>query len=79
MMSQHSSKTASALVEPIFEQSRPGTSGLSLPPIGTDTTPINEWLPEALQRKTEPRLPEVAQLDMLSVAKAAQAISSVIS
>lgn len=62
-MSKHSS--TQALVEPIFEQSRPGTLGLSLPPIGVKEKPLNDWLPENLQRKAAPKLPEVAQLDIV--------------
>ncbi|MEB3286562.1 MAG: aminomethyl-transferring glycine dehydrogenase subunit GcvPB [Vampirovibrionales bacterium] len=56
---------SSTRVESIFTQSTPGVMGLSLPPIGVATKPTSEWLPEKFHRKQAPRLPEVAQLDVV--------------
>ena len=57
----------STLEPSIFELSREGAQGLSLPEAGAETgmeeTPITEWIPGDLLRTTPPRLPEVSQLE----------------
>jgi glycine dehydrogenase subunit 2 len=55
--------TQNALEPSIFEHSRPGASGLSLPPVGVAEKPLNALLPLDFLREDAPRLPEVAQLD----------------
>jgi glycine dehydrogenase subunit 2 len=55
-----------AVLEPsIFEMSRPGASGLSLPPVGVEERPIDSFIPPEFLREEAPRLPEVAQLDVM--------------
>lgn len=56
--------TQSAVLEPsIFEMSRPGANGLSLPGVGVEESPIDSLIPPEFLREEAPRLPEVAQLD----------------
>lgn len=55
--------TRSVLEPPIFEQSMPGTMGVSLPPVGVLERPVGELIPERFLRKQAPRLPEVSQLE----------------
>ena len=52
-----------ALEESIFDMSRTGARGLSLPPVGVAEQSVASFLPAAMLRKQAPRLPEVAQLD----------------
>lgn len=54
-----------ALEPAIFELSRPGASGLSLPPAGVAEKPVTDFLPADYIRKQPARLPEVAQLDAM--------------
>lgn len=55
--------TRSLLEPPIFEQSTPGTQGVSLPEVGVPQQDLSAWLPASALRKTPPRLPEVSQLE----------------
>jgi glycine dehydrogenase subunit 2 len=55
-----------AVLEPsIFEMSRTGASGLTLPPAGVEERPIDSFVPPEFLREEAPRLPEVAQLDVM--------------
>lgn len=58
-------KTLDALEPSIFELSRPGASGMSLPEAGVPEKPIDTVIPSSFLRETPPRLPEVAQLDVV--------------
>lgn len=49
----------------IFELSRPGRRGYSLPPLDVEMEDINNLIPENLQRKTDNRLPEVSENDIM--------------
>jgi glycine dehydrogenase subunit 2 len=54
------------VLEPsIFEISRAGAQGVSLPETGVPEIPVSEWLPDALLRESTPRLPEVSQLEAM--------------
>lgn len=53
----------SALEPSIFEMSRSGASGLSIPPTGVPEMPLAQFIPLEWQRETAARLPEVAQMD----------------
>lgn len=55
--------TQSVLEPSIFEMSRPGASGLSLPPVGVEEKPFDSLIPPEFLREEAPRLPEIAQLD----------------
>ncbi len=55
---------ATTLEQSIFEQSNPGTTGVSLPESGVIHSTPSDWgIPEALVRKKSPRLPEISQLE----------------
>ena len=56
-------EVASGLEASLFEQSRPGARGLSLPSVQVPEQPIENLIPTAWLRSELPRLPEVAQLD----------------
>lgn len=59
-------KTEANVLEPsIFEMSRSGAQGLSLPAVGVDEMPVSQWLPFELLREDAPRLPEVSQLEAM--------------
>ncbi len=49
----------------IFELSKPGRIGFSLPEMDVPETEINELLPEGYFRVEEPELPEVSELDIM--------------
>lgn len=49
----------------IFEQSKPGRIGYSLPEMDVPETDLNELLPEGYLREEEPELPEVSELDIM--------------
>lgn len=49
----------------IFEFSHPGASGLSLPEVGVEERSAASFLPAEFLREEAPRLPEVAQLDVV--------------
>lgn len=52
------------ILEPsIFEMSRSGATGLSLPAIGVEERPMESLIPPGMLRETPARLPEVSQLD----------------
>jgi glycine dehydrogenase subunit 2 len=54
----------SLVLEPsIFEMSRPGASGLSLPGVAVEERPLESFIPPEMLREEPPRLPEMAQLD----------------
>ncbi len=56
--------TALEALEPsIFDQSAPGTRGVSLPPVGVDERPPETLIPASLLRKEAPKLPEISQLE----------------
>lgn len=55
--------TQSPLEASIFEQSRPGARGLSLPTAQVPEQPLESLIPSQWLRTEAPRLPEVAQLD----------------
>ncbi len=47
----------------IFELSSPGRRGASLPPCDVPEEKISDLIPEAMLRKSPPRLPEVSEVD----------------
>lgn len=47
----------------IFEKSRPGRVGLTLPPLDVDRRPLEDLLPRDMLREEPPGLPEVNQLE----------------
>lgn len=49
----------------IFELSKPGRIGFSLPEMDVPETDINELIPEGYFRVEEPELPEVSELDIM--------------
>lgn len=49
----------------IFELSKPGRIGYSLPEMDVPETDINELIPEGYLREEEPELPEVSELDIM--------------
>lgn len=49
----------------IFEQSKPGRIGFSLPEMDIPTVNVEELIPDTYIRKEEPNLPEVAELDIM--------------
>lgn len=49
----------------IFELSKPGRIGYSLPEMDVPETPLSELLPDEFIRKEEPNLPEVSELDIM--------------
>ena len=49
----------------IFEQSKPGRIGYSLPELDVPAVKEEELIPESFIRKDEPNLPEVAELDIM--------------
>ncbi|HWO77611.1 MAG TPA: aminomethyl-transferring glycine dehydrogenase subunit GcvPB [Bacillus sp. (in: firmicutes)] len=49
----------------IFEQSKPGRIGYSLPELDVPAVKEEELIPESYIRKDEPNLPEVAELDIM--------------
>jgi glycine dehydrogenase subunit 2 len=49
----------------IFEMSHAGASGLSLPETGVEEKPAASFIPSIFLREEAPRLPEVAQLDVV--------------
>lgn len=49
----------------IFEQSKPGRIGYSLPEMDVPEIDLNELLPEGYLREEEPELPEVSELDIM--------------
>lgn len=49
----------------IFEQSKPGRIGFSLPELDVPAVSEEELIPESYIRKDEPNLPEVAELDIM--------------
>lgn len=55
--------TKSVLVPPIFEQSTPGTQGVSLPSVGVAERPVDTLIPKKFLRESAPKLPEVSQLE----------------
>lgn len=57
--------TPAALEPSIFDLSRPGARGLSLPEAGVPTDALDTLLPGVTLRRQAPRLPEVAQLDAI--------------
>lgn len=54
-----------ALEPTLFEKSRPGTPGLTLPSAGVPERPIDSLIPAEWLRNAPPRLPEIAQLDVV--------------
>jgi len=62
-----SASLATPLEPTIFEQSRPGASGLSLPDVGLNALPppAESRIPATWLRSEAPHLPEVAQLDVM--------------
>ncbi|MFN8614938.1 MAG: aminomethyl-transferring glycine dehydrogenase subunit GcvPB [Vampirovibrionales bacterium] len=55
----------SPLQPSMFEQSRPGAVGVNLPPVGIEETSLNTLLQGVPLRGDAPRLPEMAQLDVV--------------
>ncbi|MET3699209.1 glycine dehydrogenase (decarboxylating) beta subunit [Bacillus oleivorans] len=49
----------------IFEQSKPGRIGYSLPELDVPAVKVEDLIPESYIRKDEPNLPEVAELDIM--------------
>ncbi|WP_347549646.1 aminomethyl-transferring glycine dehydrogenase subunit GcvPB [Pseudalkalibacillus hwajinpoensis] len=49
----------------IFELSEPGRISYSLPELDVPDVDLDEWLPEEFNRKTEPELPEVSELQLM--------------
>ncbi|MFC0269921.1 aminomethyl-transferring glycine dehydrogenase subunit GcvPB [Metabacillus herbersteinensis] len=49
----------------IFELSKPGRIGYSLPELEIEETPIDELIPSEYIRTDEPKLPEVSELDIM--------------
>lgn len=49
----------------IFELSKPGRIGYSLPELDVPEADLNELLPEGYLREEEPELPEVSELDIM--------------
>ncbi|ABB15172.1 aminomethyl-transferring glycine dehydrogenase subunit GcvPB [Carboxydothermus hydrogenoformans] len=49
----------------IFELSKEGRTGFELPELDVPAKDINNLIPEEMQRKTEPDLPEVAEVDVV--------------
>ncbi len=55
--------TVTPLEPAIFDLSRPGAIGLSLPPVGVPELPLDVLIPAEWLREKAPRLPEVSQLE----------------
>ena len=56
--------TGQKVLEPsIFDKSRVGQRGISLPAVGVTERDLGTVLPKAMVRNKKPRLPELAQLD----------------
>ncbi|KMM37859.1 aminomethyl-transferring glycine dehydrogenase subunit GcvPB [Guptibacillus hwajinpoensis] len=49
----------------IFELSEPGRISYSLPELDVPDVDLDEWLPEEFNRKNEPELPEVSELQLM--------------
>ena len=49
----------------IFEQSRPGRSGIDLPAVDVPGGSLNEMIPQGLLREQAPQLPEVSEGDIV--------------
>ncbi len=49
----------------IFELSEPGRISYSLPDLDVPDFDLDEWLPEEFNRKSEPELPEVSELQLM--------------
>ncbi|WP_139892532.1 aminomethyl-transferring glycine dehydrogenase subunit GcvPB [Bacillus sp. D386] len=49
----------------IFEQTKPGRIGYSLPEMDVPESALTEFLPEEFIRTEEPKLPEVSELDIM--------------
>jgi len=49
----------------IFELSEPERISYSLPELDVPDIDLDEWLPEEFNRKTEPELPEVSELQLM--------------
>ncbi|MFE8702501.1 aminomethyl-transferring glycine dehydrogenase subunit GcvPB [Cytobacillus sp. FJAT-54145] len=49
----------------IFELSKPGRIGYSLPELDVPEVDLNDLLPEGFLREEEPKLPEVSELDIM--------------
>ncbi|WP_371018267.1 aminomethyl-transferring glycine dehydrogenase subunit GcvPB [Pseudalkalibacillus sp. JSM 102089] len=49
----------------IFELSEPGRISYSLPELDVPDMDLDQWLPEEFNRKTEPELPEVSELQLM--------------
>ena len=56
---------AQVLEPSIFEMSRPGASGLSLPAVGVEERPLESLIPPEMLRNEAPRLPELSQLESM--------------
>lgn len=62
-MSQHPATPASVLEPSIFDVSKPGVTGVSLPPTGVKERPPENLVPSEFLRQQPARLPEVSQLE----------------
>lgn len=49
----------------LFEKSRPGRIGYSLPKLDVPEQPIEDMLPQEMQRQSSPDLPELSELDVV--------------
>jgi len=49
----------------IFEQSRPGRTGVSLPEMDVPRRPLSELVPEKFLRRKAPQLPEVSEIQLV--------------
>lgn len=49
----------------LFEQSRPGRIGYSLPKLDVPEQPVRDLVPQELQRQGSPELPELSELDVI--------------
>lgn len=54
---------ANVLEPSIFEMSRPGAQGLTMPAVGVEEKPLESLVPPAFLREEAPRLPELSQMD----------------
>lgn len=57
--------TQNEMVPSIFTLSRSGAEGLSLPGVGVEEKPADSYIPPEFLRQEAPRLPEIAQLDVV--------------
>jgi glycine dehydrogenase subunit 2 len=64
-MTSHETAQQRDRAKTIFEKSQPGRRAFTPPPAGVPERPLDELIPAALRRKEGPRLPEIAEPEIV--------------